>query len=93
MGHRQQIIEVSVNLAHNYCGVRIPRTPYLEPLKVIHVMIKEAKAALEDGFVSVVGRWRHRKVALMKAFIIVMCHGRFRRIPKSSTKIRGDGGK
>ena len=40
MGHRQQIIEVSVNLAHN-CGVRIPRIPYLEPLKLIHVMIKE----------------------------------------------------
>ena len=51
-------------------SVRIPQNPYLEPLKVIHVMIKEVKgAALQDGYVSIFGRWRHRKVASMKTLI------------------------
>ncbi len=36
MEHRQQIVEITVNLTHD-CGVRIPRIPFVKPLGVIHV--------------------------------------------------------
>ena len=36
MGNCQQIVEITVNLTHD-CGVRIPQTPFVEPLGVIHV--------------------------------------------------------
>jgi hypothetical protein len=37
MENCQQIVEITVNLTLD-CGVRIPRTPFVKPLGVIHVV-------------------------------------------------------
>jgi hypothetical protein len=58
MEHFHQIVKITVNLTHD-CGVRIPRTPFVEPLGVIHVAGRQQGCGRQGqrlGVAAVVGR-------------------------------------
>ena len=58
MENCQQIVEITVNLTQG-CGVRIPQTPFVKPLGVIHVVGRRQGCGHQGqclGAVAAVGR-------------------------------------